>query len=578
MIEEINKIIQKVVKSVSNGLVTEIRIEYPRPEMADVAICCTSIAALVKKSPTIIATDIAEQLSRSILFDSVTIAGPYVNIRFNNERLFYDAIQVPIEKNIKTSHAERIMVEYLSPNTNKPLHLGHIRNGVIGSCLANLLAAVGHIVIRTNLINDRGIHICKSMLAYQLFGNSATPESTGKKGDHFVGDWYVRYGNEEKRDLSLKEKTENMLFSWEKGDTEIRSLWTKMNQWMYAGFAVTTTRFKFYFDRVYYESELYQLGKENVQKGLDQGIFVRDKDGALRYPLSVEKYGVGPAGEPRMPKVLNADGTSVYMTQDIGIAIKKVEDFNLDRSIYVVASEQKQHFQALFDILKSLGYSWADKCFHLSYGMVELPDGRMKSREGTSVDADNLADEMALLAQNIIIEKTSGIDQEEVIRRAEIISITAISFFLLHYRADSNVIFDIKKSLSFDGDTGPYCLYTYARARNILERVKTEKGWSPLQSLTTDYSLLTTVEERALAIEILRFPEVIKEAANNYEISLLPEQMIRISKAFNRFYRDHQVIGEDEVLMGERLALVAATAESLKWGFSFFNVVPLERM
>ncbi len=576
MLIDIQTSVGDIGKAMSNGeKKAHLSIAVPPIEKADVAVSVGPFAKNTKRSLGEVADAVVECLAQVPYFADIRVEGPFVNARFDTNTLFRLAVNAIAEKNIATKKPERIMVEYLSPNTNKPLHLGHVRNGVLGSTLANLLKAAGHHVVRANLINDRGEHICKSMLAYQRFGNGATPLSLGQKGDHFVGDCYVRYAQEADKDTSLAIEVAAMLKKWEDGDKEVRALWEMMNGWVYSGFAETLDRYGFSFDKVYHESLLFTLGKDKVDEGLAKGVFVRDDEGAVRFPLPVH-LGLGADGKQRQPKVLNAGGTSVYLTQDIGTAIMKAEEFNLDRSIYVVANEQDYHFMALFEMLKALGHTWASRCYHLSYAMVELPEGKMKSRTGRVVDADDLADDMAKLAADIIGQREPGLDAAEIARRSEVVGLTAIKFYLMRYASTKTISFDPEKSISFEGDTGPYCLYTYARARSILEKARTEV--EGVGSTFKPFTRLGSIEERGLALELLRLPYNVRRAADAYAPSILVESMLNLAKAFNRFYKSAQVISDDESLTHERLLLVAAAADGLKWGFSLMGITPLEKM
>ena len=376
--------------SISFALSTDVKDEElifqnPPRGMGDTAFCCNSLAKDLGRRPDEVAKDIAQALVWRTPVAHAQATGPYVNMFIDPHELFREAIETAKVPSVATVSPRRIMVEYLSPNTNKPLHLGHIRNGVLGSAVANLLEAIGHTVIRANLVNDRGIHICKSMLAYQLFGNGETPEIAQKKGDHFVGHWYVRFAEERAReniekdsDSPLHQQAEAMLRKWEEGDPQTLSLWNHMNRWVYDGFSTTYARYGFRFETEYHESDLYLLGKDIVHEGLRKGVFTKLPDGAIVFPLPVETYGLAPNGKEKKGGLLRADGTSIYLTQDLGTAVRKATDYSIDRSVYVVACEQNHHFRVLFDVLKALDYPWAHHLFHLSYEMVELPEGKMK--------------------------------------------------------------------------------------------------------------------------------------------------------------------------------------------------------
>ena len=555
------------------SITAPVQIDRPPAGQGDFAWCATRTAHEHGLSPLQVAKDIASELSRHELIESAVASGPYVNMHVSASVLFKTATTALASGQASVVEPERIMVEYLSPNTNKPLHLGHVRNGVIGSSVANLLEAVGHTVIRANLVNDRGSHICKSMLAYERFGNGQTPLSAGKKGDHFVGDWYVRYAEEEKKHPEVKADIDAMLVQWEAGDPKTIALWETMNAWVYQGFATTYARYGFRFDQMYYESNLYQLGKDLVHEGVARGILATAPDGSIYYPLRVDEFGLDADGNERKGVLLRGDGTSLYLTQDIGTAVIKAEDFDLDRSIYVVMSEQDHHFKMLFSLLQAYGYPWSARCYHLSYEMVELPNGRMKSREGTVVDADTLADEMKALALKAVSEREDAkySSQAELEGRADIIGLAAIKFFLLRHGARRKVVFNPQKSLTFNGDTGPYCLYAYARTRSILQ-----KADSIVPSATL--STLGTPMEKELARELLEFPSVVLRAAENCNPTLVAESVLAVARAFNRFYKDHPVLTDDANLTADRLALTQATSATLRHGLNILGIETLERM
>ncbi|HEX7651257.1 MAG TPA: arginine--tRNA ligase [Candidatus Paceibacterota bacterium] len=574
MTTEIKQALSQALTLIFDDIEVTVELGRPPPGQGDYSWCATSAAHQLGVEPTSLARRIADVLAPEGIASRISVAGPYVNIWAS--ALFEKAIASSRDKLVLSIHealaAERIMVEYLSPNTNKPLHLGHVRNGVLGTSVANILEAAGHTVIRGNLVNDRGIHICKSMLVYDRFGNGQTPESAGRKSDHFVGDWYIRYAAESGKDDALKPEAEDMLRKWEAGDPSVMALWKRMNDWVYAGFAETYARYGFRFDAMYYESQTYRLGKDIVAEGIGRGIFVRRDDGSVAYPLP-DSFGKDKNGNERSETVLRKDGTSVYLTQDLGTAVRKADDWNLDRSLYVVASEQDQHFAALFSMLRAFEYPWASRCYHLSYGMVELPEGRMKSREGTVVDADDLADEMQKLAAQVIRSKAeSPVADEEVMRRADIIGLAAIKFYLLGFGSTKKILFDPKKSLAFEGDTGPYCLYTYARIRSLVAK-------ADAAGLVERFTKLGNPEERELAREIIDFPDVVLRAAEDYNPTLVAKRTIVLARSFNRFYKAHPIFKcEDAVLRNERLALACAAGESIRWGLSLLGIETLERM
>lgn len=574
----VTQIVQAVFRSVLGPGVTPPEIRRAPQKFGDYAINCAPMAKSCGQDSTILAENLAVELSRISEVCEAATTGSYINFRLRPEALFGEAVQTAAAKNAKgTVNLHRIMVEFLSPNTNKPIHVGHLRNATLGSAVANILSAAGHDVVKACLVNDRGVHICKSMLAWQMFANGQTPDSLGKKGDHFVGDWYVRYNKEAAANPALEEATTEMLRKWEDGDPETLKLWMMMNQWVYAGFSETYARYGYSFDRMYYESDLYKLGKDLVQDGLDRKVFETNAEGHVVFRLDPEQFGLSKEGQVKYATVIRADGTSVYLTQDVGTAVRKVTDCSLDRSIYVVATEQIHHFQVLFAILKALGFEWADKCFHLSYGMVELPDGKMKSRTGNVVDADDLLDEMKDLAEIEVRSRhlNEVLGDREIDRRAEVIALAAIKFYLLQFGAQTKIKFDRKKSLAFEGDTGPYCLYAYARARSIISRA----AMQGLQA-TASYDLLgSAAEERTLAMNLLEIPSVIQRSAENYNPTIVAAHSLELAKSFNAFYQNCPVLGtNDSSLTGQRLALVQATAEGLKWTLSLLGIEVLEAM
>lgn len=571
--------------SVLEGVVREAFPEFtlkvpafrrpPDQKLGDYALNCGVLAKELRRPAGEIAQAIAEAASVYGEVAEATAVGAFVNIRLRPEVLFAEAVKAAADKNARLPQGQRVMVEYLSPNTNKPLHLGHLRNGALGSSLANILEAAGYDVVRANLVNDRGVHICKSMVAWQRFAAGATPESAGKKGDHFVGGWYVRFSLEAKTNPSLEQEAQSMLRLWEEGGSAVKALWQAMNEWVYAGFAQTYDRFGFRFDKEYRESELYLLGKDIVQKGLDKGVFVRLEDGRVVFPLDSEQFGKGREGEERYATFLRGDGTAIYITQDLGTAVMKVEDFHIDRSIYVVANEQRNHFQTLFAALRALGYPWAPMLYHRSYAMVELPDGKMKSREGTVVDADDLADDMASMATAAVRERHSAdtISEEEVAMRAEKIAIAAIKFYLLRFDPNTTIKFNPKESLSFEGDTGPYCLYAFARAQSILSRAKSN-GMAVAES----FANLGELEERALALDILDLPRTIQSAAGSYDPSVVANHTLKLARDFNVFYQKIPVLSANQEVAQQRLALVQASAEALRWALSLLGIKTIDAM
>ncbi len=448
-----NKILDNVgegVKKVFGEKPKGLLLEFPPDvKLGDFSIWCFPFAKQFKKNPAEIANLVVKKIPASSTIKKVEAVGPYLNVKVPNAILFREVCSEVIDEeesfgNTSVGKGQRVMVEYLSPNTNKPLHLGHIRNGALGMAVSNLLQATGHFTVKANLINDRGVHICKSILAWKKWADGATPKSTGIKGDHFVGDWYVHYAKEAEKNVHLEEEVQGMLRDWESGKPETIKLWKMMNDWVYDGFAQTYKKLGLEFDVLYHESDTYKLGKDIVGEGLTKKVFYKDSRGAVVFNLPEAEFGKDNTGNTKKVTVLRKDGTSVYMTQDLGTALLKATKYKLDRSIYVVGSEQKYHFQCLFKILEALGYPWAKGCYHLSYGMVHLPEGKMKSREGKIVDADDLIEKMEKLAAEEIIKRDpeNRLSEKEINSRAAKIGVGAIKFYLLRVNPSQNIHFD----------------------------------------------------------------------------------------------------------------------------------------
>jgi arginyl-tRNA synthetase len=581
-----DQLTQRIIKVVSGcyGIsVDTLKIGTPpNAAMGDVAVECFSLAKPLRKSPKLIAEELAAKIAPDDLIGRATAAGPYVNIALNPEGYFGYACrgmfrQPPFRPPAGNGEGNRMMVEYLSPNTNKPLHLGHVRNGALGMAVSNLQAATGRRVVKANLVNDRGIHICKSMLAWQKWGEGATPGSAGKKGDAFVGDWYVRFATESERDPALETEAQAMLRRWEQDDPDTLAVWRKMNQWVYDGFSETYEKLGLAFDRFYYESETYARGKEIIDQGLEKGVFTRDEAGNVVFLLPEDRFGLDEKGAPKRVTVLRPDGTSLYITQDIGTTVLKVTDEDLASCVFVVGSEQQFHFQCLFAILEALGYSWAPDCHHLSYGMVYLPDGKMKSREGKVVDADDLIESMTeLAAEEIRSRDPEGLlGAAEIRGRAAKIGAGAVKFYLLRVKPTQDIHFDPKESISFDGFTGPYCQYAYARICGILRKAR-DRG---VDDADAGHRYLGNEEERLLARQLTRFQETVERAAAEYNPSLMATYLFDTAKLFNQFYNKHSVINaETAALKSDRLSLTAATAQVLKRGLELLNIEVLSRM
>lgn len=562
----------------------EVRLAIPpNITLGDFTIECFLLSKQFRKDPKKIAAELARSISenKGDIVQKAIATGAYVNIKISSDILFDSICSEIISQgdsfgNSTSGKKQRVVVEYLSPNTNKPLHLGHARNGSLGMAIANILEATGHTVIKANLVNDRGVHICKSMLAWKKWGEGETPESAGLKGDHFVGKWYVRYAQEEEKDVHLEEEVQDMLQKWEAGDLETIELWKTMNKWVYDGFSETYKNFGLVFDKFYYESDTYKLGKDIIAEGLEKKVFYKDQRGAIVYNLPEKEFGLNKDKSQKKVVVLRADGTSVYITQDLGTALLKVQENNLDSSIYVVGSEQGHHFRCLFHILKSLGYPWAHKLYHLSYGMVYLPEGKMKSREGKVVDADNLIEEVENLVAEGIKSRNNEkeLADEEIKNRARKIGIGAIKFYLLRVNPAQDIYFDPKESISLEGFTGPYCQYAYARISSIL---KNAELISELKNV--DFSVLDSDEERLIAQKLVQFPDEISSSVKEFNPSRIASHIFEISKTFNQFYHKHPVLNaENENLKNARLVFIQAIGLTIKKGLNLLGIDVLEKM
>ena len=546
-----------------------------------------------KKSPEATATEIGDYLVEHCeAVKTYNVVKGFLNITI--EPKFWLTVFAHLDQmkeygfKEETPESPLVMIEYSSPNTNKPLHLGHIRNNLLGFSLSRILKANGNKVVKTNIVNDRGIHICKSMLAWQKWGNGDTPESVGKKGDHLIGDYYVAFDRHYKAEVAeLMEKNPNMtkeeaeaasplmqqardmLRRWEAGDEEIRSLWRTMNSWVYAGFDETYKRLGVDFDKIYYESETYLEGKEKVLEGLEKGIMYRKEDGSVWADLT-------DAGLDHK-LLLRSDGTSVYMTQDIGTAKLRYQDYPIDKMIYVVGNEQNYHFQVLSLLLDRLGFKWGKDLVHFSYGMVELPEGKMKSREGTVVDADDLMDEMVENAKKTSEElgKLDGMPQEEADKIAEIIGLGALKYFILKVDPRKNMTFNPKESIDFNGNTGPFIQYTYARIQSVLRKAAEagiERTFDPEKVTLGD-------KEIALIQRLADFADIVAEAGRNYSPALIANYAYDLVKEYNQFYHDYQIMREsDQNVRAFRLNLSEAVGNAVRRAFWMLGIDVPERM
>ena len=484
-------------------------------------------------------------------------------------------------------NAPLVMIEYSSPNTNKPLHLGHVRNNLLGNALANIVMANGNKVVKTNIVNDRGIHICKSMLAWQKYGKGETPESSGKKGDHLVGDYYVAFDKHYKAEVAelmekgmskeeaeaaspLMNEAREMLVKWEAGDPEVRALWQMMNNWVYAGFDETYRKMGVGFDKIYYESNTYLEGKEKVMEGLEKGFFFKKEDGSVWADLTAEGLD--------HKLLLRGDGTSVYMTQDIGTAKLRFADYPIDKMIYVVGNEQNYHFQVLSILLDKLGFEWGKSLVHFSYGMVELPEGKMKSREGTVVDADDLIEEMVNTAKETSNElgKLDGLTQEEADNIARIVGLGALKYFILKVDARKNMTFNPKESIDFNGNTGPFIQYTYARIQSVLRKAA-EAGIAVPAEIPVGIEL--SEKEEGLIQMVADFAAVVKQAGSDYSPSIIANYTYDLVKEYNQFYHDFSILREeDEAVKVFRLALSENVAKVVRLGMGLLGIEVPDRM
>ncbi|MCI9172018.1 arginine--tRNA ligase [uncultured Duncaniella sp.] len=543
-----------------------------------------------RKSPEAVGAEIGEWLVKNEpAVEKYNVVKGFLNITISPR--FWDGVLAHIAStdNYGLKEANEasplVMVEYSSPNTNKPLHLGHIRNNLLGFSLAEILKACGNRVVKTNIVNDRGIHICKSMLAWQKWGEGVTPESSGKKGDHLIGDFYVLFDKHFKAEVKalmeqgmtedeakaaspLMKEAREMLVKWEQKDPEIRSLWQMMNEWVYAGFDETYKRMGVDFDKIYYESETYLEGKDKVLEGLEAGKMYRKEDGSVWADLT---------GEGLDHKLLlRSDGTSVYMTQDIGTAKLRFQDYPIDKMIYVVGNEQNYHFQVLSILLDRLGFKWGKDLVHFSYGMVELPEGKMKSREGTVVDADDLMDDMVATARTVSAElgKLDGLSDEETAAISEMVGLGALKYFLLKVDPRKNITFNPKESIDFNGNTGPFIQYTYARIRSVLRKAK-EEGMT-----VTDYSNVVPGEREITLIQALAdFPSVVEAAGQSYSPALIANYVYDLVKLYNQFYHDCSILKEsDEAVRSLRLTLSDQTARVVATGMKLLGINVPERM
>ncbi|MFA6688431.1 MAG: arginine--tRNA ligase [Sphaerochaetaceae bacterium] len=548
----------------------------PKPELGDIAFPLFSYAKALKAAPPKIAADIKARIEA--LSDrpagQLLLAGPYLNVKIDVAALAADLSREirsegPSYGCNEAKRGMKVMVEFSCPNTNKPLHLGHMRNDSLGESVSAILRANGAEVRKVNLVNNRGVHICKSMLAYEKFGNGETPESSGLKGDHLVGKYYVRFAQWEKEDSTAVEQAQEMLKKWEEGEPAVIALWKKMNQWTLDGLAESYRKMGVSFDKYYYESDTYKLGKDEVLKGLEKGVFYREADGSVWIDLADIKLD--------KKVLLRKDGTSLYMTQDLGTAVARHEDWPFDSLIYVVASEQNYHFKVLFHVLGKLGYEWAKNLHHLSYGMVNLPEGKMKSREGTVVDADDLVDQLTSLAADEIRAKEREGEVGDVDATAHAIALGALNYYLLQVSPTKDMIFNPAESISFNGNTGPYLQYMGARISSMLRKFAEVE--TDYVSVPFDPALLALEDERELIKVLASYPEAVAKAGSDYDPSVITAYLYDVSRRFSKWYHDNQILKAGEpALVKARVELSSMVLQVLRNAFSLVGIPYLSTM
>ena len=586
-------IAEGAVKAVKELYGAEIDAKLVQPSATkkefegDLTVVVFPLLKISRKAPEATAQEVGEWLQKNLpAVDKFNVVKGFLNLSITPSywlSLLHDISEDEDYGFRKaTPESDLVMVEYSSPNTNKPLHLGHVRNNLLGYSLSRILQANGHKVVKTNIVNDRGIHICKSMLAWKKWGEGATPESAGKKGDHLIGDFYVAFDKhfkQEIKEIAAKEniseeeaekrsplmaEAREMLRKWEAGDPEVRELWKMMNGWVYAGFDETYRRLGVDFDKIYYESDTYLEGKDLVLGGIEKGIMYRKEDGSVWADLT-------PDGLDHK-LLLRADGTSVYMTQDIGTAKLRYQDYPIDKMVYVVGNEQNYHFQVLSLLLDKLGFKWGKDLTHFSYGMVELPEGKMKSREGTVVDADDLIDTMVASAAEMGAERFAEMPEEEGKEIARMVGLGALKYFLLKVDPRKNMLFNPKESIDFNGNTGPFIQYTYARIRSVLRRAE---GFDAKATPVCE----PNAKECALIQKVADFPGVVAEAGKSYSPALIANYAYDLAKEYNQFYHDYSILKEEDVAKRDfRLLLSFVVARTLKGAMSLLGIEMPERM
>ncbi|WP_019039364.1 arginine--tRNA ligase [Psychroflexus tropicus] len=587
---QLSKHITTFLKNTHQVEVQDFDFQLTRKEFeGDLTLVVFPLLKHIKTNPVQLGEQIGEHLVKaSETISAFNVVKGFLNLSLS-ETYFSKLIQdIHQDKNFGfkevTPESHKVMVEYSSPNTNKPLHLGHVRNNLLGFSVAEIQKAAGKQVYKTQIINDRGIHICKSMVAWQKFGDGETPENSGVKGDHLVGKYYVEFDKAYKAEIKelvqqgtaeqqAKKQTpifieaQDMLKKWEAGDEETVALWSKMNNWVYEGFEKTYKELGVDFDKNYYESETYLLGKDHIKEGLERGVFYKKDDGSVWIDLSDEGL------DEKI--VLRSDGTAVYMTQDIGTAIQRITDYDIDEMVYTVGNEQDYHFKVLFLILKKLGFKWADNLYHLSYGMVDLPSGKMKSREGNVVDADDLIDEMIETARTISQElgKLEGYDEAEKNQLYKMIGLGALKYFILKVDPKKRILFDPKESVDFQGNTGPFIQYTYARIQSILRKANTEADSLDVTNYNFDD------KEKSLIKQLNEFPGIIQQAADQYSPALVANYVYDLVKEFNSFYQNISILGADDSnQIHFRVELARIVGEVIKKSFAVLGIEVPQRM
>lgn len=584
--EALGKVVEKLYGSVPAPELLQVQTTRKEFE-GDYTVVVFPLLRISRKSPEQTGSEIGREILDSLPeIESFQVIKGFLNLKMSSSYWMNRLQDIALTKNygMGSPSGRTVMIEFSSPNTNKPLHLGHIRNNLLGWSVSRIMEANGHKVVKVNLVNDRGIHICKSMLSWLRYGQNVTPESSGIKGDHLVGDYYVRFdkqykeevkelvngGMEEEqalREAPILQEAQSMLVKWEQGDEQVLNLWKKMNGWVYQGFDITYKRMGITFDKIYYESETYLLGKELVMKGLKDGVFFRDPDGSIWCDLTSE-------GLDRK-LLLRADGTSVYITQDLGTAVSRYREYGFDTHVYVVGNEQNYHFQVLKLLLKKLGFSWADDIIHLSYGMVELPEGRMKSREGTIVDADDLMDNMIETARETSLEsgKLEDMSPEGQEHLFEILGLGALKYFILKVDPRKTMLFDPRESIDFNGNTGPFIQYTFARIRSILRKAASRGYHSRM------YGRPMLEKELRLIKLMANYPQIIEESGRDYSPAQIANFSFDLAREFNQYYHEVTVLHEeDRELRDQRLLLLEQVARLLESSMGLLGITLPERM